>query len=70
MNLSLKNHASAGLLLGIGAMTLFALGVVWLHGCEGEGCAWRGVSTVVSHALLGAILGAVIGAIVFMIRKR
>jgi hypothetical protein len=70
MNLSLKNHASAGLLIGIAVMIVFALVVVWLHGCEGSGCLWRGASTVVSHALLGAILGAVIGAIVFLIRKR
>jgi hypothetical protein len=70
MNVSLKNHASAGLLIGIGVMTLFALAVIWLHGCEGAGCTWRALNTVISHALLGAIVGAVVGAIVFRIRRQ
>jgi hypothetical protein len=70
MNLSLKNHASAGLLIGVALMALFAIGVVFLHGCEGSGCGWRGASTVISHALLGAIAGAIVGSIVFFVRKR
>jgi hypothetical protein len=70
MNLSLKNHVSAGLLIGVGIMALFAIGVVWLHGCEGSGCALRVLSAVISHALLGAIAGTIVGGIVFLIRRR
>jgi hypothetical protein len=70
MSVSIKNHLSAGVLIGAGVLALFALVVIWLHGCEGAGCGLRMLSTLVSHAILGAIVGCIVGGIVFLFRRR